>query len=177
MDRETETHEVVSPIPREPIERNFWLAWLVAWLGISLAGGIFGLVLAGTAGLAGGVAIAGGTGAPVVVTVAIAAWAFWLSQFHVVAAIIAGACTGAVSTWIVAGVGDSFSEVAPFALIAGLMGAFGGGLASYINWQKVRSAVSGQFTWHFSLRDLFIRFTALAALIAAWSLALTALSR
>jgi hypothetical protein len=57
------------------------------------------------------------------------------------------------------------------------MGAFGGGVASYIYWQKARPEGSGEIIWQFSLRDLFIRFTVLAALIAAWSLALTALLR
>jgi hypothetical protein len=175
MDRETETGAEVSPIPRDPVVRNYWLAWFVVWFGISLAGSLFGLVVGGMPGLAAGFVIACISGAPIIATAAIVTWASWLLRFHLAGATIAGACTGAISTWIVAGPRDNISEVAPFVVMAGLMGAVGGGVASYIYLRARPVKEVDSIAWQFSLRDLFIRFTVLAALIAVWSLALTAL--
>lgn len=176
MALEAETE--VTPIPRTPIKGNYWLAWLIAWLGIALSGGIFGLCLGGGIGFLAGLVIAGVYGLPIIATVAVLTWAFWLMRWQLISATIAGACTGIASTALmVMSVGSPFSEDGLLIFAAGSLGGFGGGIASYIYWQKrsLPAPIRSSIGWQFSLRDLFLRFTVLAVLIAGWSFAITAI--
>jgi len=62
--------------------------------------------------------------------------------------------------------------------LAGLLGTLGGGLAGF--WYHSRAKAKGlfhspQYHWRFTLRDLFIRVTAISTLLAVWVLAVDGL--
>jgi len=151
--------------------------------GIAAAGGIFGFCIGlldnptqaeigeAIAGLIAGPVIAVIFAVPIVLAVAIFAWAFWLLRYAVVWSSVCGAITGIMSyTWT--GLDRAMQFPANWAVIlAGIIGAvvplF---FASF--YRKKRHAfylsASGPANakWHYSLRDLFVRFTVVTVLIA-----------
>jgi len=62
--------------------------------------------------------------------------------------------------------------------LAGLLGTLGGGLAGFWYHSRVKAkglVHSPQYHWRFTLRDLFIRVTAISILLAVWVLAVAGL--
>jgi hypothetical protein len=62
-------------------------------------------------------------------------------------------------------------------LLAGFLSGGGGGIAAFLYWSShewpLQIRQNGDaLAWQYSLRDLFLRFTVLSLLIAAWSLAI-----
>lgn len=160
---------------------SFVSFWVYAWVGIILAGATFGFFTAFGIGAFPGAVIAGVVSTPFTITCAVLSWALWLTRFSVVFAAIAGACTGAISTVYV---WDSLlimpAETAAF--LAAIVGGLGGGGHAYYyskrhGWPNGSSGLDGQRTWQFSLRDLFLRFTAVSILIALWTALLVKLLR
>jgi hypothetical protein len=159
---------------------NLWLAWFFSWLGISLSGGLFGVVLGGLerdpgaiVGFVAGFLIAGIVSVPVILTIAALAWTFWLSRFQILFAVMSGACTGVISSAPIA-LAMLSTEATRFIILAGCIGGCGGGFAAYFFWasddRRQQIGVNDEpLRWQFSLRDLFLRFTVLAVVIAAWS--------
>jgi hypothetical protein len=157
-----------------PAEVDFWFVWLVAWFGITLAGGVFGLIAGFIIGGLAGFVIAANFAIPFVITFALLTWAFWLSRYSFLAAAIAGAFTGIVST---ATVWDPIfnTDYNLSIALAGCIGSIGGGFYTFL-YQRRRSEPFEQDShefedvhWQYSLRDLFLRFTVVTALIACWS--------
>jgi hypothetical protein len=156
---------------------NLLVGWAVAWLGISASGGTFGLVVAtgDPAGAVIGSIIAGVVGAAVVVTIGVITWAFWLLRYRIVWSIVAGVLSGVIPALPL-----PLNELA--ITVAGIFGGVGGGLAGYLYWKNrppfdSSRAVDPSAAWQFSLRDLFVRFTVVTALIAAWSVGIASLIR
>ena len=173
------------------------LFWVMVWLGTLAAGGLFGLLLgcgwlgalaAGGPldlllgcflGLLFGIIFAAISGAPVVATAAIVSWALWLSRYRLLIAGLAGTVTGVLATLMV-GSGPIFFRGTPMLLpaLAGLIGGLGavaGGGWYYFRTVpgKVVQAIDRAAVFRFSLRDLFIHMTVVAALLGVWVLVVT----
>lgn len=153
--------------------------WVSVFGGTTVAGGAFGF-LAGCSGggLEGGIfcSVAGVVfasmyGGFTIVNVAFVTWCFWLSRFRVVMGGLAGGLTGVLSTPSLSS-GVSLIGSWKWLALAGLLGTLGGGLAG--GWCHSRAKargldqVSQQHRLRFTLRDLFIRVTAISALLAAY---------
>jgi hypothetical protein len=155
--------------------------WFIAWLSVAFAGGLFGMIIgfmdwgAGTAiiGFIAGIIIAGIYAIPIVATFGLLTWTLWLSQFGVITAAMAGACTGILTTATLGPPSDI-----ELMLIPGCIGGIVTGCVTGYYWRKLRqwgygSEAAAGSTWQFSLRDLFLRFTIATAILAAWMFALT----
>jgi hypothetical protein len=155
-----------------PIGEVFRL-WFVAWIGTVLAGGVFGALVGAVFGLLAGPFFAAFFGVPVVCTIAALSWALWLDRAIVLMAAIAGGLTGFIAT---AMVWDPIFmlEYGGSLVAASIIGALGAGLCT--GWYSIRHShgIAGNTfiagVWHYSLRDLFWRFTVVAVLVAMWSL-------
>lgn len=158
--------------------------WCYAWLGIALAGGCFGFFLgfmgSGVQGLAFGFFFSGIAAFPVLVTVAVATWALWLSRFRLIAAAIAGAMALFASVKFVEMPGLEFKDFTwIFGRLNGLeiaamvSGAGGSSLFGFLFCRGLtpdgKKGVDSPKPWQFSLRDLFVHFTILALLISLWT--------
>jgi hypothetical protein len=161
---------------------SFVSFWVYAWVGIILAGATFGFFTAFGIGAIPGAVIAGVVSTPFTCTCAVPSWALWLTRFSVVFAAIAGACTGAISTVYVWG-SLLILPAETAAFLAAIVGGLGGGgLACYYSirygWPNCPSDANARnIFWQFSLRDLFLRFTAVSVLIAVWTTLLAKLLR
>jgi len=146
------------------------LFWIVAWLATAVAGGVFGLIEGLDLGLIAGPFIAAFFAIPIIISAAIVTWALWLSRFGPLMAGIAGALTGLISTSLVVG-SDSTGSLVLAACIGGLV-------PLSATWQFCPRTSESQYErtrarrWQYSLRDLFLRFAVIAAVIAAWALAI-----
>ncbi len=149
--------------------------WVMVWLGTSAAGGLFGLLLGCFPGLLFGIIFAAMLGVPVVATVAIVSWALWLSRYRLLIAGLAGAATGVVATLMldpgsILG-GTSMILLGSAGLLGGLGAAAGGGWYYFrTDSGKMVQAVDRAAVFRFSLRDLFIHITVVAALLGVWVL-------
>jgi hypothetical protein len=156
--------------------------WSIAWLGTAIAGGAFGVLVGlcidgGIEKIAGmilglfvGFIFAGLCAIPIHLHLAFFMWAFWLSRFRLAMAVLAGGLTGVLATKLA----FSFYEIAA----AGAIGAIGSGLLAFKYSRAI--AFRGQLpehlkapVWQFTLRDLFVHFTAVALLISFWTTILT----
>lgn len=178
--------------PRRSLNSNYgdrWVAWFFSWLGIALSGGAYGFtigiflafderpsepVAVVPVALVAGTIVAGAWAALIIVNFTVLTWITGLSRFRLASPSFAGACTGMIAAaWL-------FRE-SPWAawmhwltLVAGVFGAAGGYLPAARYWRK-RKLVEpddGDGRWQFSLRDLFLRFTAASVLLACWIFAL-----
>jgi len=155
---------------------QIWGGWFFAWLGTTVAGAIFGGIAGSAIGLFVGLLIAGFYAVPVVATFAVLTWACWLTRYIVFTAALAGACTGLLSTSML---WDSiFNTDYPSSLVlAGCIGASISAMFTGYYWSRLdrsaRSDDNRKIGWQFSLRDMFIRFSVVTALIAAWTFALS----
>src|SRR5262249_26983628 len=142
-----------------------------------LAGGVFGMLLAQIPGFLAGSIIAGMYSAPIAITIALLMWAFWLTRYQLAAGILVGVLTGALSTFFLMSGFGSRGELIALPVIAGLLGGLGSWLATFFYRKKRRRLIQPMqattASWQFSLKDLFIRFTVLSILAAAWSLAIS----
>lgn len=155
------------------MDRTTITFWTLAWVGTTIAGGVFGLVFGCVVGLIIGSMIAGIYAIPIHATVAILTWAFWLARFRVLTAAFAGGVTGVLTTWLIFDAGIFGSELWITATLAALCGSFGTGTVCYWHWKATKSEakiVDGldDSPWQFGLKDLFIRFTVVACLLAGW---------
>lgn len=149
------------------------VCWLLAWLGTIAAGGVFGVLEGGVAGLVVGPILAGLVGIPIYITIAITTCLMWLSRFSVAMAGIAGALSGAAATMLI---WESYLPLSLYAsivlasILGGLGGALGSGLyrARYLR-RREGHGLPTDSRWRFSLRDLFVRVTIIAGLICAWT--------
>jgi hypothetical protein len=172
-----------KPYPTEPLiyELAFWC---YVWLGSAVAGGCFGFFVgfmgSGALGLFFGFMFAGIAAAPILVTVSIAAWAFWLTRFRLISAAIAGVLTGFASAKFVEMPGLNFSDMTWIfgrmnysEASAALCGAVACPLFGYLFCRGMiphcKNGVKSRKLWQFTLRDLFVHFTVLAVLISLWS--------
>lgn len=176
MTVQSETHKSTNQDSEGPGELDFWIIWFVAWVGITVAGGVFGLIAGSIPGLMMGPILAAVCGVPLVITFALLTWALWLSRFLPVSATLAGACTGIVSTACVWEQSFLINHV-PLVLLAGCIGGTVSGFVTYAYWRKRERPshhIGGDagVGWQYSLRDLFLRFTVVTVLIAVWSLAI-----
>jgi 4-amino-4-deoxy-L-arabinose transferase-like glycosyltransferase len=150
---------------------------------------IFGLFM--------GLVIAGAVAILVHLHAAFFTWAFWLGRFRVAMAILAGALTGFIATGRGATLEDP-KQLALGVILPTLLGAMGSGLAAFFYHRRIASRDNklmrvssvGEFAiidegvviggnnktrrrkrarWQFSIRDLFIHFTAIAVLISLWT--------
>jgi hypothetical protein len=177
---EQATDENVAPLP----QGNYRTASQLSWLGILLAGGIYGIIIGGNEpifGFIAGIVIAAMFSLPVIVTIGVIVWAFWLNRFQISIAILVGACTGMGSSALITTSGFSGSATAMI-LLAGLLGGAGGGFVAFLYWSSHdrRPQIgrnNGAPAWQYSLRDLFLRFTVLSVLVAAWSLAIALIAK
>jgi hypothetical protein len=148
-------------------------------------------------GLIAGFVIAGAMAIPVHLHVAFFTWAFWLGRFRVAMAILAGALTGFFATGREATLEDP-KQLALGVIFPTLLGAMGSGLAAFFYHRRIASRDNklmrvssiGEFAiiddgvviggnnqsrrrkkarWQFSMRDLFVHFTAVAVLISLWT--------
>ena len=147
--------------------------WLLAWLGTMAAGGVYGALEGGVAGLVVGAILAGIFGIPIGITMAATTWLLWLSRFCVAMSAIAGALTGAaatVVTWESYLRFPLYVSILLASIIGGLGSALGSGLyrARYTRW-SVGHRLLTDSCWRFSLRDLLMRVTIVAAPIGAWA--------
>jgi len=153
------------------------LFWLSVWGGMIAAGGVVGfLVACGIAGLVHalhgsfiGMLLASVVGVFTIVNVEIVTWCFWLSRFRIAMGCLAGGLTGIMILLPIVE-GEPFNASWSWLALAGVLG-IGGGLAGY--WYHSRAKALGrqqtrQHRWRFTLRDLFIRVTVIAALLAAY---------
>jgi hypothetical protein len=150
---------------------------------------LIGVIVGPVAGLL----FAGICAIPVHLHFAFFTWAFWLGRFRVTVATLAGGFTGFLATGGMA----SHQNRWPLSLAAACVGAAGSGLAArycqrkFAFWDRKFISISpvGEFTlldertavgnnksrrrekapWQFSIRDLFIHFTAIAVLISLWT--------
>ncbi len=90
MSSESSTEAAANATPG-PADADFWFIWFIAWLGITAAGGLFGLIAGSISGMLIGPFIAAFFAVPVVFTIAVITWAFWLTRFSVIMAAVAGA--------------------------------------------------------------------------------------
>ncbi len=148
--------------------------WWAAYVGTIMAGGVFGALLAmvegpGAAllGLIPGFVFAGMVAIPIHLTVVIMTWALWMSRIRVVSAGIAGGITGVVATQLIPD-----GSMDRYVLGAGVIGAMGasaaGAWADRVSRDRTKTP-SGNRVWQFTLRDLFLRVTVIAMLLAAWT--------
>lgn len=170
------TRAMESEKPLRPEPPTIWRLWVLAWLCTALAGGVFGLVPAGVLGFYIGLAIASAVAIPVMTSFAIITWALWLSRYVLITVGLAGACTGYLAvSWLG---GDTGLPAIAAALFGGAFSFIGS--AIYLrgnNWSTSQSADRTEPVWQFSLRDLFLRFTAVSILIAVWTAVLAKLLR
>lgn len=152
------------------------MACVLSWFGILGAGGLYGILIGGNEpifGFVAGIVIAAVVSVPVIISIAVLAWAFWLSRFQIALTTLTGACTGIASSTPFTF--EIYPNAAiPLILIAGCLGGVGGGLAAFMYWSvhTKRLEIRDDDTlgvWQYSLRDLFLRFTVLTILIAAWA--------
>ncbi len=153
--------------------------WLAALGGTIAAGGVFGAWVGFFGGVPGpmlftglfmGALIAGVVAIPIHLTVAIMTWMLWMSRFRVISAGLAGGTTGVVATQFLSG-----GSVSGAVLWAGVIGAMGGAAAgAWANpvGRNLTKTASGNPVWQFTLRDLFLRMTVFAMLVAAWTWAI-----
>jgi hypothetical protein len=164
--------------------------WLFAWLGTAISGSFYGLailiVVAATGPMPGvivafpfsmffGFIIAGFFAVPYLSTVAVVTWAFWLSRFRMIAAAVAGGWTGVIAARSLFGdfpmrpVSPNFDPV----VMAGVFGAVGCPLFIHLIGRRIlarrKREEKSRGPWQFTLRDLFVHFTALAVLISLWT--------
>jgi len=149
----------------------------VVWLGTATAGGVFGLVAGGAAGLLAGPIIAGVIAVPILATVVMVSWPLSLSRFRTAVGGIAGSATGVVS---VIAYSDELSHIyLSFGwsiVLAGLIGGAGGAAAAAWHGWLTRSKETAFDVrrWQFTLRSLLVRVAIIAALMGAWKCLLTA---
>jgi uncharacterized membrane protein YjjP (DUF1212 family) len=157
-------------------EPNDLSRWTMSLVAIVTAGAVFGLIEGGFAGLIVGGIIATMYGVPIVLTIAVLTWAFWLSRFPPIAAAVAGSATGILATamsWDRIFSTDYYTAIVLAACIGGIVP--GVVLAYSVRAYRERNPATGKPDregWHFSLADLFWRFTMVAILIAIWSIGL-----
>ena len=143
--------------------------WCCAWIGTTIAGGIFGLILGiftgatggdgPMAGLLFGLCWAGGIGLVVISHIAIAFWMLWFNRSDPgFAGAFAGGLVGAICGII----------FIPITAPMGWVGAYCA-CKSYTR-TRLGQLVTTTDTepWQFSMRDLFLRITVVAMLLAFW---------
>jgi hypothetical protein len=163
--------------------------WVFAWLGTALSGSVFGAMimvfelirkqmLLGIFGvfiaILIGFVFAAIFAIPFVFTIAVATWAFWLTKFRMIAASLAGGVTGVIAAGAVFGGPHPFwLSAQPQVVLAGIVGAIGCPLFIYLFGRRTffgdHKPSSPKMPWQFTLRDLFIHFTALAVLMSLWT--------
>jgi hypothetical protein len=180
------------PAPQDLSElkstENF-VFWIYAWLGTALSGSAYGLLVmimgslqAGALlGILGsfpamilGFVLAGFITIPFLVTIAIATWALWLNRFRIIAASILGGWTGIIAITSVSNSPiPSTMGFRPEAILAGIVGAVSCPLFIYLLGRRIffaeKKRNEPKTPWQFTLRDLFVHFTALAVLISLWT--------
>ena len=160
----------VALATRAEAARAFWTS---VWLGTAVAGGVFGLCVAGAPGLFYGIAAAGIVALPTQLTAAAVVWALECPRFRVALAGLAGAATGILTTVLTydAAVYDvPFSSAIVLAAGIGLLGAaIAGTLSRNAIRRRLRNlAFSGQRRRHFTFLGSLLRLLVLGGLIAAW---------
>jgi hypothetical protein len=139
------------------------------------------LVEGGIAGCLIGAIIAACFGLPILLSIAIVSWACWLLPYSYLPAGIAGAVTGAISTavtWDAILMSDfTIPDFTWAVMTAACIGGAVPSLATwfFLRWQRQfaqNSDAIRDIHWQYSLRDLFVRFTLIAALVAAWTIAI-----
>ncbi|NQT14302.1 MAG: hypothetical protein HQ582_16215 [Planctomycetes bacterium] len=155
--------------------RDSLLFWFFAWMGTTIYGGVFGLIVrfAQPVGALDGFVHAGFFGAPLFVGVAAMGWAMWISRGRVVLAGLAGGLTGFFTVWW-GFPPDAFGfmhiiAALPLIILMGMVGGVTGGrLYQTVSRSRgQRRGMSDRGVWQFTLRDLFLRFTVLAILLSA----------
>lgn len=151
--------------------------WVNVWVGIILGGATIGFFVGFPIGSISGAIIFGIISPPFICTSSILSWALWLTRFSLPLAIIAGACSGGFFPILASGMLEP-----SLAVVAAFAGGLFGGLAAYnyskkYGWPNRSSNANGKSIWQFSLRDLFLRFTAVSILIAVWTALLAKLLR
>jgi hypothetical protein len=159
--------------------------WLLAWLGTVVSAGLFLAIASPStperpAILLIGSLLVGSFGIPIVSTIAIATWAFWLSRFRVYTASLAGGLTCVLS--YVFSLREAHSDVGEcwvYVLQIAFCGAVGCPLFAYWPHRFFLGEIKRQeyqTPWQFTLKDLLVRFTVLAVLISIWVSAVAAIS-
>jgi hypothetical protein len=154
-----------SPAP-DQIAPAGLVFWGSVWLGTTLAGGLFGLLLDGWAGLAAGLIIAGVVALPVHVTCSTVTWCLRLTRIRAVMATFSGGATGVLATCLL-GRGQFTAEL----VIAAACGGFGSGAAGFLHHLWVRRQGRGAEVSPsppVTGRDLLLRLAVLAFVIATW---------
>jgi hypothetical protein len=155
-----------------PVDHRM-MCWFYAWVGTMTAGALFGLIAGEILGLFFGSLIAGVVGVPVLATFAILTWALWLTRYTIATSAIAGGCTGCIATEIAWGPIFSIGYVSSV-ILATAIGTFVTATFSGFYWFNAARANEGESctanAWQYSLRGLFLRFSVVTVLIAAWSL-------
>ena len=152
----------------------------LVWLGTAAAGGVFGLVADGCAGLVAGPSLAGLGAVLILPTVVIVSWPLCLSRFRAAVGGVAGSATGIVA---VMAVSDPlliiYLSFGWSIVLAGLIGAAGGAAAAVWHRSLTRSKETSidLRRWQFTLRSLLVRVAVIAALLGAWKCLLTSLYR
>ena len=162
----------VAMATRAEAARAFWTS---VWLGTAVAGGVFGLCVAGAPGLFYGIAAAGIVALPTQLTAAAVVWALECPRFRVALAGGAGAATGilaSVLTYDAAVYDVPFSSAIVLAAGIGMLGAaLAGTLSRNAIRRRLRNlAFSGQRRRHFSFLGSLLRLLVLGGLVAAWVL-------
>ena len=149
--------------------------WPSIWMGTTLAGSLFGAILAQDAlGLMAGAVLAGVVALPVHLTYSIVTWSLSLSRLRIVLAALAGGTTGAIATGFVYDADALMFGGLSFAaaqVIAASLGALGGGVAGALHraWltRQGREA-EGTRGRRVTLHGLAVRLMVLAAVAAVW---------
>ena len=172
----------LEPIKTSPSTRIVTF-WLYIWLGTLLAGGLFGAMLGVlplldgevldslVGGLIVGPFVAAEFATPIISSIAVLTWAFWLYRYRVLMAVLGGGATGILATIKL----FRFFPQSMFLLcvVACLFGTVGAGIAVLLHkrWMRSRdTSASGaeNQVWQFTLADLFARMTVLAVLFPIW---------
>ena len=178
MAESTDNTKVEENTTRARERETILLFWLSVWGGMIAAGGVFGfLVACGIAGLVHalhgsfiGMMLVSVVGMFTIVNVEIVTWCFWLSRFRIAMGCLAGGLTGVIISLPIVE-GEPFNASWNWLALSGVLGTLGGGLAGC--WYHSRAKALGRqqsrhHRWRFTLRDLFIRVTVIAALLAAY---------
>jgi len=144
--------------------------WFCAWIGTTIAGGVFGLLLGFfanadrmseslIAGLLFGLVWSGFVGAVVIPHIAIAVWMFWFNRSDPgYSGAFAGGLVGAICGII----------FLPITTPMGWVGAFYA-CRLYTGTEFGQRVRNNDFEpWRFSMRDLFLRMTVIAILLGFW---------
>ena len=113
---------------------DYRVARILSWLGILGAGGLYGIIIGGNEPIfsfIAGIIVAAVVSVPVIGSIAVLAWALWLSRFQFALTTLAGACTGIASSALIAP--QIYPDAAiPLIIVAGCLGGGSSWLAAFI---------------------------------------------